>query len=89
MSLADIALAPSRPGVAAIAPAAPVSTPVATGADKVMLTCRGSSQAHEDHHADPSGDEQNPRPDHGPVARHEDPKKHLHVVAEKVLLNTF
>jgi len=38
ISPADIALAPSRPGVAAIAPAAPVPTPVVTGADKVMLT---------------------------------------------------
>jgi hypothetical protein len=43
ISLADVALAPSRPGVAAIAPAAPASTPVrdipvVTGADKVMLT---------------------------------------------------
>jgi hypothetical protein len=42
ISLADVALAPSRPGVAAIAPAAPVSTPVTEpvviGADKLMLT---------------------------------------------------
>ena len=38
VSLADVALAPSRTGVAAIAPAAPVSTAVVTGADKVMLT---------------------------------------------------
>jgi len=38
VSLADVALAPSRTGFAAIAPAAPVSTAVVTGADKTMLT---------------------------------------------------
>jgi len=38
ISLGDIAFAPSRPGVAAIAPAAFVPAAVVTGADKVMLT---------------------------------------------------